>query len=116
MAEQMPAPDWMTEPEAADYARCSLWSFRKMRLAACNSGGRKVYHRGSIDAALMARPWQPSTSAEAPTTSTVTEQYAHHQPSYGRAAVATMGAWGRRESPGKAQAIPQTKWPRSSAG
>lgn len=26
---------------------------------------------------------------------TVTEKYAHHQPSYGRAAVATMGAWGR---------------------
>jgi len=27
---------------------------------------------------------------------TVTEQYAHHAPDYGRAAVATMGAWGRR--------------------
>lgn len=27
---------------------------------------------------------------------TVTEQYAHHQPDYGRAAVDTMGAWGRR--------------------
>lgn len=26
---------------------------------------------------------------------TVTEQYAHHAPDYGRAAVATMGAWGR---------------------
>ena len=26
----------------------------------------------------------------------VTEIYAHHQPSYGRAAVPTMGAWGRR--------------------
>ena len=28
---------------------------------------------------------------------TVTEQYAHHAPDYGRAAVATMGAWGRRK-------------------
>lgn len=28
---------------------------------------------------------------------TVTEQYAHHCPDYGRAAVATMGGWGRRQ-------------------
>lgn len=28
---------------------------------------------------------------------TVTEQYMHHAPAYGRAAVATMGAWGRKE-------------------
>lgn len=32
---------------------------------------------------------------------TVTEQYAHHQPDYGRAAVATMGAWQRRTSTAK---------------
>lgn len=37
---------------------------------------------------------------------TVTEQYAHHAPDYGRAAVATMGGWGRGAGPkahGKAQ-------------
>lgn len=63
-------PEWLTEQEAADYCRCSLWAFRRMRLAARDSGGRKVYHRRSLDDALMARPWQPSTGAETPITST----------------------------------------------
>lgn len=34
---------------------------------------------------------------------TVTEQYAHHSPDYGRAAVATMGAWGRQKARSVAQ-------------
>lgn len=66
----LPPADWLTEPEAATYARCSLWAFRKMRLPAYDSGGRKVYHRATLDAALLSRPWQPSTSAATPTTST----------------------------------------------
>lgn len=47
---------WFTEAEAAEYARCSLWAFRRMGIPAKDSGGRKVYHRSSIDAALEARP------------------------------------------------------------
>ena len=57
--------DWLTEPEAADYARCSVWAFRKMRLPAKDSGGRKVYSRRSLDLALEARPWQRSTKEAA---------------------------------------------------
>lgn len=40
---------------------------------------------------------------------TVTEQYAHHQPSYGRQAVATMGAWGKRVSTRKSTATPKNR-------
>src|SRR5690606_41119454 len=70
VSESLPVPDWLTEAEAATYCRCSLWAFRKMRLDAKDSGGRKVYHRASLDAALHSRPWRPSTSAASPTTST----------------------------------------------
>lgn len=49
---------WMTVEEAAEYLRCSLRSFLRMRLPAHDSGGRKVYHRGSLDAAILARPWR----------------------------------------------------------
>ena len=52
---------WLTEPEAAEYCRCSLRAFRHMRLPAQNSGGRKVYNRANLDAALLARPWYPSS-------------------------------------------------------
>lgn len=38
-AKPLPVSDWMTEPESADYCRCSLASFRNMRLPASNSGG-----------------------------------------------------------------------------
>ena len=69
-AETLPVPDWMTEDEAAEYCRCSKWAFRKMRLPANNSGGRKVYHRATLDACLLSRPWQPSTNAATPITST----------------------------------------------
>lgn len=62
--------DWLTESEAATYCRCSEWSFRRMRLPAYNAGGRKVYHRSTIDAAIFSRPWQPSTNVATPTTST----------------------------------------------
>lgn len=48
---------WLTEREAAEYAKCSLGAFRRMRLVAYNSGGRKVYFRSDVDAALFARPW-----------------------------------------------------------
>jgi len=48
---------WLTESEAADYCRCSLWAFRKMGLHAYNSGGRKVYFRDAIDRCLHSRPW-----------------------------------------------------------
>ena len=70
MSEQLPVSDWMLEPEAAEYCRCSVWAFRKMRIQAKNSGGRKVYHRASLDASLNSRPWQRSTNAETPITST----------------------------------------------
>lgn len=70
MRESLPAADWMSEQEAADYCCCSLTNFRKMTLPAYNSGGRKVYHRASLDAAILARPWRPSTSAATPITST----------------------------------------------
>lgn len=61
---------WFTEPEAAEYCRCSFRAFREMRLPAKNSGGRKVYNRDTLDSALNSRPWQPSTSAARPTIST----------------------------------------------
>ncbi len=61
---------WMYEAEAAEYCRCSVWALRKMRLPASNSGGRKVYNRARLDAALESRPWQRSTNAATPTTST----------------------------------------------
>jgi hypothetical protein len=67
-AERLPV--WFTEREAAEYCRCSFRAFRDMRLPAQNSGGRKVYNRATLDAALLSRPWQPSTSAEPRTTST----------------------------------------------
>ena len=51
-------PSWFTEPEAAEYCRCSFRAFRDMRLPAQNSGGRKVYHREALDAALLSRPWE----------------------------------------------------------
>ena len=69
-AEKLPVSDWLTEPEAAEYCRCSVAGFRNMRLPASNSGGRKVYHRGSLDAAILSRPWQRSTNAVKPTIST----------------------------------------------
>lgn len=50
---------WLTEAEAAEYSRCSMWALRRMRLPAYNSGGRKVYFKPHIDAALLARPWAP---------------------------------------------------------
>ena len=37
-AKPLPVSDWMTEPESAEYCRCSLASFRNMRLPASNSG------------------------------------------------------------------------------
>lgn len=48
---------WLTEAEAAEYCRCSLWAFRRMGLPANNSGGRKVYFRETLDACIHARPW-----------------------------------------------------------
>lgn len=44
---------------------------------------------------------------------TVTEQYAHHQPGFGQAAVNTMGTW---LAQGKAQQTRKKRRPRSSAG
>lgn len=52
-----PTSPWLTEREAAKYAKCSLGAFRRMCVAAYNSGGRKVYFQPDIDAALFARPW-----------------------------------------------------------
>ena len=54
---------WLTEAEAAQYCRCSLWAFRKMGLPASNSGGRKVYFRETLDRCLHARPWSREPSA-----------------------------------------------------
>ena len=54
---------WLTEAEAAEYCRCSLWSFRKMGLPAHNSGGRKVYFRETLDRCLQARPWSRGAAA-----------------------------------------------------
>lgn len=54
--------EWLREPEAAQYCGCCLSSFRLMGIPASNSGGRKVYYRATLDAALHARPWQRSTS------------------------------------------------------
>src|SRR6185312_4268199 len=62
--------DWLTVPEAAEYCRCSVRAFLNMHLAAHDAGGRKVYHRQSLDAAIMARTWRNSTSAAPVTTST----------------------------------------------
>lgn len=67
-AESVPWPKWLTESQAAEYAGCSLSNFRTMRLPAYNSGGRKVYCIPDIDAAIRARPWQPSTSVADPST------------------------------------------------
>jgi len=64
------ASPWLTEKEAAEYCRCSLWAFRAMYLPAQNSGGRKVYHRDLLDASIQARPWQRSASVAAFATST----------------------------------------------
>jgi hypothetical protein len=50
-------PTWFTEPEAAEYCRCSFRAFREMRLPAYNSGGRKVYNRDALDLAIRSRPW-----------------------------------------------------------
>lgn len=61
---------WLYEGEAAEYCRCSTSSLREMRLPASDSGGRKVYHRASLDAAILSRQWQRSTNAGKPTTST----------------------------------------------
>lgn len=69
-AEKRPDTPWLTEQEAALYCRCSLWSFRQMNLPAQNSGGRKVYHRTTLDASIHARTWQRSTPAAEPGTST----------------------------------------------
>lgn len=55
---------WLTESEAAQYCRCSLWAFRKMGLPASNSGGRKVYFRETLDRCLHARPWSREPSAK----------------------------------------------------
>ena len=59
---------WLTEPEAAEYCRCSLWSFRRMRLPAKDAGGRKVYKRETLDMAIEARDWdrRPRTEFEWP--------------------------------------------------
>ena len=61
-------PSWFTEAEAAEYCRCSIRAFRGMRLPAQNSGGRKVYHRDALDAALMSRSWEsvPKLSSAGP--------------------------------------------------
>ena len=66
----MATQEWFTEPEAAEYCRCSFRAFRDMHLPAKNSGGRKVYNRGILDSALHSRPWQPSTNAAPATIST----------------------------------------------
>ena len=47
--------DWLTEAEAAEHCRGSLWAFRRMGLPAKDSGGRKVYNRESLDAAIHSR-------------------------------------------------------------
>lgn len=71
MPSEKPAPTsvrtvtspWLTEKEAAEYCRCSLWAFRAMHLPAKNSGGRKVYHRDLLDASIQARPWQRTAAS-----------------------------------------------------
>lgn len=85
---------WLTEAEAAEYCRCSVWSFRNMRLPAKNSGGRKVYHRSTLDASIHSRPWQRSTSDEASGTST-SEQ------TIGKSASLSERLTGKRQRPYK---------------
>lgn len=55
---------WFTEPEAAEYCRCSLWAFRKMRIPAKNAGGRKVYKRETIDMVTEGRDWDRKPQAK----------------------------------------------------
>lgn len=55
---------WLTESEAADYCRCSLRAFQNMGLPAQDAGGRKVFHRPSLDAAILARPWRRASLHE----------------------------------------------------
>ena len=61
---------WLTVDQAAVYCKCSKRAFLNMHLPANDAGGRKVYHRQSLDAAIMARTWQSSTNAAPATTST----------------------------------------------
>lgn len=59
---------YLREKDAAAYACCSVSAFRAMGLPACNSGGRKVYDKAVIDAAIRARAWRSSTNAVHATT------------------------------------------------
>ena len=56
---------WLTVPEAAEHCRCSVRAFLNMHLPANDAGGRKVYHREALDAAIMARTWRRSTNSVA---------------------------------------------------
>lgn len=60
MADNQAWPEWLLESEAAEYCRCSLWSFRKMGAPAKNSGGRKVYRRLTLDEFINSREWEHS--------------------------------------------------------
>jgi len=57
---------WLTEGEAANYARCSTSGFRTMLVPAKNSGGRKVYNKRDIDQTIESRPWAGSTRGRRP--------------------------------------------------
>ena len=59
---------YLREKDAAAYACCSVSAFREMGIPACNSGGRKVYDKTVIDAAIRARAWRSSTNAAPATT------------------------------------------------
>jgi len=63
--------DWFTEQEAATYCGLSLSQFRSEyrhhNIHPRRFGGKKLYSRADLYAAIAAAPeWQPSTSVAAP--------------------------------------------------
>jgi hypothetical protein len=56
--KQQPAPDqpqYLTKVEAADYIRCSVRSLDRMKqIPKIRRGGRILYRRASLDAAMLA--------------------------------------------------------------
>ncbi len=64
-----PPQTWFTVEEAAAHLRQSVRQFNRLDIPAHGEGARKVYHRESLDAWMLAHPWQVSTPEDPASTS-----------------------------------------------
>lgn len=49
-----PARTYLTKDEAADHIRCSVRTLDRMKIPRIKRGGRILYSRASLDAAMLA--------------------------------------------------------------